>query len=266
VRRAIDDTGAARCIGSGVVALGVLLLIGLSAQPTQAAGCDAWVGKTLSLTGSYVPAAQSYARSFVFAMVLDCNGTTEVVTVQRATGNLPVCEKQQPVEVAGTLMLNKRLVDAHYEINDPSSVTCPSAARAVPPDGQKAAEARTAVRPGPVSRSEERPPSARPIVSSVWVGRYQDSRGSGDITFTLVRGESRLSGTWTLRTGGGGPLTGSFEPGGRRLQLQMENIAPECSGIFEGTADMTDTTLVATYRGKDCAGGVTDGRLELTRH
>lgn len=81
--------------------------------------------------------------------------------------------------------------------------------------------------------------------------------------FTLVHGESMVSGTWKIRTGGGGPVTGTIEPGGRRMTLRMENVAPECPGTFEGSAEISDTTLVATYHGKDCEGSVTSGRLEL---
>lgn len=88
----------------------------------------------------------------------------------------------------------------------------------------------------------------------MWVGRYQDSRGAGDVTFTLVRGESTVSGTWQLRTGGGGPITGTLEPDGRRMAFRMENIAGGCPGTFDGSSDITDTTLVASYRGKDLRG------------
>ena len=59
--------------------------------------------------GTYVPTESTYARTFVFAMLLDCHGTSEVVTVQRSTGNLPVCEVRQPVEVVGRLIWNKAL-------------------------------------------------------------------------------------------------------------------------------------------------------------
>jgi hypothetical protein len=104
---------------------------------------------------------------------------------------------------------------------------------------------------------------ARTTGAGMWIGRYQDSRGSGDITVSLVRGESTVSGTWQLRTGGGGPLTGVPEAGGRRLQLRMENTARECPGLFEGWMEIGETALVGTYHGKDCEGPVSDGRLEL---
>jgi hypothetical protein len=104
---------------------------------------------------------------------------------------------------------------------------------------------------------------AKPAGATSWVGRYQDSRGSGDIAASLVQGTSTVSGTWQLRTGGGGPLTGVPEPGGRRLQLRMENTARECPGLFEGWMEISEKALVGTYQGKDCEGPVSNGRLEL---
>ena len=102
-----------------------------------------------------------------------------------------------------------------------------------------------------------------PAHSGVWAGRYQDSRGTGDMTLTLVRGVSTVSGTWKMRTGGGGPLTGLIEPDGLRIQIRMENVAVECPGTFEGAGEITANALAVTYRGTDCEGAVSDGRLEL---
>ncbi len=98
---------------------------------------------------------------------------------------------------------------------------------------------------------------------TVWVGRYQDSRGSGDVTISVVRGATTLSGTWNFRTGGGGPVTAVAEGTGRRLRLRMENTVPECPGTFEGWAEIAEGSFSATYRGEDCVGPVTDGRLDL---
>ncbi len=93
--------------------------------PAHAAGaCDEWLRRTVRATGTYLPAEEAYSRPFVFALSLDCNGTRERVTVQRPTGNLPVCERGQQVEVVGKLIWSKVLFDGHYEINDPASVTC----------------------------------------------------------------------------------------------------------------------------------------------
>jgi hypothetical protein len=251
----------------------VLFVAAVAPAPTWAAGCDEQTGKTVQISGQYVPSRQSYARSFVFAMLWECDGAKEVVTVQRPTGNLPVCEPQEQVEVVGKLIWNRALVDGHFEINNPSSVTCRPEPRALASGTQPSQPAQMApqpppaqpapVQPAPPARTEPPRAQARAVGSSVWVGRYQDSRGAGDVSFTLVRGESTVSGTWKLRTGGGGPVTGVVEAGGRRMQLRMENIAPECPGLLEGSAEITDTNIVATYRGKDCEGAVTGGRLEL---
>ncbi len=105
--------------------------------------------------------------------------------------------------------------------------------------------------------------AATPSGASVWVGRYRDSRGEGDVTFSLMRSESSLSGTWKLRTGGGGAITGVVGAIGRRWQVQMENTAPECPGTFEGWAEIRETTLVGAYHGNDCEGPVSDGWLKL---
>jgi hypothetical protein len=233
----------------------IVFVMALTPQLSRAAGCDDGLRQPQRITGSYVPAGEPYARSFAFAMLVDCKGRKEVVTVQRAMGNLPVCAAGQEVDLTGTLVWNRYLVDGHYEINDPSGVTCRFVAQApMPPASTK---------PPAVAAQATPPPAPKAIAPAVWLGRYQDSRGAGAVTFTFVRGASTLSGTWTLRTGGGGPVTGLIEADGRRIQLRMENVAPECPGTLEGTGEITDTTLIASYRGKDCVGGITDGRLEL---
>ena len=272
----------------------VFLIVAVAPRLGTAAACEYKLGEMVRVTGAYVPSGQGYARTFLFALQMDC-GAKDLVTVQRPTGHLPVCKPQEQVEVVGKLIWNKSLVDGHYEINSPSSVTCLPEARvamsASPPQPafQRAQPAPTAA-PAPQSAPAASPAPAIPqqgigeqataqtaplaktaparalvrtLGPSVWVGRYQDSRGAGDVTFTLVRGESTVSGTWKLRTGGGGPITGLLDETGRRMQLRMENIAPECPGIFEGSAELNDTSMVATYRGRDCEGTVTSGRLEL---
>ncbi len=121
------------------------------------------------------------------------------------------------------------------------------------------AAAQTAASAG----TETSRPESKPVGTSVWVGRYQDNRGAGEVTFTFLRGQSTVSGTWKLRTGGGGPLTGVVQAGGRRIELRMESIAPECPAMFEGSAEISESALIGTYHGKDCEGPVADGRLEL---
>ncbi len=103
---------------------------------------------------------------------------------------------------------------------------------------------------------------AKTMEQTAWAGRYQDSRGGGEITMSLVRGITTTSGTWRLRTGGGGPITIIGERG-QRLQLRMESIARECPGAFEGWVEFNEAGLIGAYNGKDCDGSVLDGRLEL---
>jgi hypothetical protein len=104
------------------------------------------------------------------------------------------------------------------------------------------------------------------IAATHWMGRYQDSRGTGDMTVELVRGTSIVSGTWKLRTGGGGPLTAIGDDRlGQALDLRMESVGQDCPGTFQGSLRLTEATAVATYRGTDCQGPVSDGRLELHR-
>jgi hypothetical protein len=164
--------------------------------------------------------------------------------------------------VVGRVNWNKTLVDGHYEITNPTRVTCqgPAPETAREPSQQKTVAAVAA--PPVVGAELARPPNP-PQGTRTWVGRYEDSRGAGEVTLTLLRGESTVSGSWKLRTGGGGPVTGLVEGGGRRLQLRMENIAPECPGLFDAVAEVADTALTATYRGNDCQGAVTSGRLDL---
>lgn len=97
----------------------------------------------------------------------------------------------------------------------------------------------------------------------MWVGRYRDSRGEGAITFSLVRREAILYGTWKLRTGGGGPVKATVGADGRTLTFHMENTAPECPGLFEGYGKVEGDVIFGLYEGKDCEGQVSDGRLEL---
>src|SRR5579864_5940528 len=103
----------------------VPLLLAACAQSARGGGtCDQWLRQTVRATGTYLPAEEPYARSYVFALDLDCNGKLERVTVDRGTGNLPICQSGQQVEVTGRLVWNKALVAGHYEINNPESVFC----------------------------------------------------------------------------------------------------------------------------------------------
>jgi hypothetical protein len=61
-----------------------------------------------------------------------------------------------------------------------------------------------------------------------------------------------MSGTWKMRTGGGGPVTGLIDSSGGRVLLRLENIAADCPGLLEGSAEITNTIFTATYHGHDC--------------
>jgi len=101
------------------------LLLATCGQSARGGGaCDQWLRQTVQATGTYLPAEEPYSRPYVFALDLDCNGRVERVTVARGTGNLPICEAGQKVEVTGRLVWNRALVAGHYEINNPQSVVC----------------------------------------------------------------------------------------------------------------------------------------------
>jgi hypothetical protein len=239
----------------------------LAPRPSLAVGCADWVQTSVHTTGTYVPAEQAYARPFAFGLSFDCNGSPVTLTVQRAMGGLPICEARQSVEVVGTLSVSSKLMGSVYQIIDPTSVKCLTTARSGPSAAERPATAPP-VQVAPPARAEapradasSPPPMA--LGPSAWVGRYTDNRGTGEITFTLMRGESTVSGTWKMRTGGGGPVTGLAESSGGRVQLRLENIAADCPGLLEGSAEITDSTFTATYQGRDCQGEVTGGRLEM---
>jgi hypothetical protein len=100
-------------------------LLALAPKARAAGACDPWLHKTVRATGTYLPAEETYSRPYVFALSLDCNGTRERVTVERPTGNLPICARGQSVEVVGKLVWNKSMLTVgHYEINEPRQVTC----------------------------------------------------------------------------------------------------------------------------------------------
>lgn len=123
------------------------------------------------------------------------------------------------------------------------------------------------VSPQTVARPlEPVPPSSSEASSpTVWVGRYRDSRGEGEITFSFVQAGVMLSGTWMLRTGGGGPLNARVEADGRRLTFRMDSATSGCPGTFEGWAEVGEGTMIGAYHGKDCEGTVSDGRIDLRR-
>src|SRR5499425_2438542 len=247
-----------------LLCLPVLVVVAaiLAPFPSLAVGCADWVQKSVHTTGTYLPAEQAYARPFAFGLTFDCNGSPVTLTVQRSMGGLPVCEARQSVEVVGTLSMSSKLMGSVYQIIDPASVRCLTTARSEPSAAERPA-VTPPVQVTPPTQADAPSSPAKALGPSAWVGRYTDSRGTGEITFTLMRGESTVSGTWKMRTGGGGPVTGLAESSGGRVQLRLENIAADCPGLLEGSAEITDSTFTATYQGRDCQGEVTGGRLEM---
>ena len=115
----------------------------------------------------------------------------------------------------------------------------------------------------PPSTKDSPPLESKTVGTSVWVGRYRDSRGDGEIIFSLVRREAALSAIWKLRTGGGGPFNTTAATDSGKLTFRMENTAPECPGTFEGWVEIGEATMIGAYHGNDCEGVVSDGRLDL---
>jgi hypothetical protein len=140
-----------------VVAAGVFVAM-MAPALASAASCDDKVGEITHMTGTYVTVAQNYAKAFVFALRVDCQGRPALITVQRSTGYLPVYAADQTVEVVGKLLWNRALVDGHYEINNPSKVICVPVARTQ----TEAAQAPDVSGPAPLpSPTRSEPPARR---------------------------------------------------------------------------------------------------------
>jgi hypothetical protein len=114
----------------------------------------------------------------------------------------------------------------------------------------------------PVLRSDSPGP---PPVRDQWVGRYEDSRGTGELVIQLRRTASKLEGVWRLRTGGDGTLTGNALEGGSKVRFQLAGEGGACLVLLDGAGVIAGNTWTATYAGRDCQGPVTDGRFTLTK-
>lgn len=96
-------------------------------------------------------------------------------------------------------------------------------------------------------------------------GRYEDSRGSGELVVQLRRVGSQLDGFWQLRTGGDGVLTGSLAEGGTRARVQLASQGGNCLVLLDGVGEISGNTWTATYSGRDCQGAISNGRFSLTK-
>ena len=113
---------------------------------------------------------------------------------------------------------------------------------------------------GPTFARSEGPPSVR----DQWIGRYEDSRGSGELTIQVRRSGPTLEGVWQLRSGGDGTISGTVSGDGSGVRFQMRNREANCVVVLDGVGAMTTTTWTATYDGIDCWGRVGNGRFTLS--
>lgn len=104
-----------------------------------------------------------------------------------------------------------------------------------------------------------------PPVRDQWAGRYDDSRGSGEMVIQLRRSGTQLEGVWQLRTGGDGVLTGSVLEGGSRVRFQLANQGGTCLVLLDGAGEISVSTWTATYSGRDCQGTISNGRFSLSK-
>lgn len=104
------------------------------------------------------------------------------------------------------------------------------------------------------------PPSAR----DQWVGRYEDSRGSGELIVQLRRRGTQVDGVWRLRTGGDGVITGTLAADGS-IRFQLASEGGSCLVLLDGVGKIAERTWTATYAGRDCEGPVTEGRFSLAK-
>jgi hypothetical protein len=105
------------------------------------------------------------------------------------------------------------------------------------------------------------PPAAR----DQWAGRYEDSRGSGELVVQLRRTGGGIEGVWQLRTGGGGVVSGTVVPNTAVVKFQLTTQDTTCFALLEGAGELTAERWTATYGGRDCRGEITNGHFSLTK-
>ena len=109
-------------------------------------------------------------------------------------------------------------------------------------------------------RGDEPPPER-----DQWLGRFQDSRGSGELDVQIRRTTSAIEGVWRLRTGGDGVVTGTRVPNSSVVKFQLATQGGTCFLLLEGVGNLTADHWEATYDGRDCHGQITNGRLSLKK-
>ncbi len=114
----------------------------------------------------------------------------------------------------------------------------------------------------PVLGSE---PQGPPPARDQWVGRYEDSRGTGELVIQLRWTAAKLEGVWRLRTGGEGTLTGNVLEGGSKVRFQLASEGGSCLVLLDGAGEIVGNTWTATYGGRDCQGTISNGRFSLAK-
>ena len=113
---------------------------------------------------------------------------------------------------------------------------------------------------GSVIGSEGPPPQR-----DQWIGRYEDTRGSGELVVQFRRTAGGVEGIWQLRTGGDGVLTGTRVPNTSIVKFTLASQDAACFVLLEGVGELTADRWTATYSGRDCQGTVSNGRFSLTK-
>ncbi len=108
-------------------------------------------------------------------------------------------------------------------------------------------------------------PEGPPPQRDQWIGRYEDSRGGGDMTVQLRRTGDRVEGIWQLRTGGDGVLTGTLVAGTSIVKFQLASQGASCFVLIEAVGEIKENVWTATYSGRDCQGAISNGRFSLTK-
>lgn len=114
---------------------------------------------------------------------------------------------------------------------------------------------------GAIAGPEQGPPPER----DQWVGRYEDSRGTGELVMQIRRAASRIAGVWKLRTGGDGILSGAVVGNTSVVKFELATQGGPCFVLIEGAGEIREREWTATYGGRDCQGPITNGRFTLKK-
>lgn len=117
----------------------------------------------------------------------------------------------------------------------------------------------------PVGRAVGGSTAGPPPARDQWLGRYEDSRGSGELALQVRRSGNGIEGVWQLRTGGVGVVTGTLVAGSSIVKFQLASQDASCFVLLEGAGELTPERWTATYAGRDCQGAIANGRFTLMK-